>query len=90
MANLYIRVPDDDLKGWRETASASGMNLSAWVRSRCNDPIATKCETAGAKMTYTPTAPVYTKPRSAGACAHGTLRGFHCWKCGGVAKVATA
>ncbi len=34
---VELRVPADDLKRWRVTASAEGLQLSEWIRRRCNE-----------------------------------------------------
>lgn len=34
---VEVRVPADDLKRWRVTASAEGLGLSEWIRRRCNE-----------------------------------------------------
>lgn len=34
---VELRVAPEDLKRWRVTASAEGMQLSEWIRRRCNE-----------------------------------------------------
>jgi len=34
---VELRVPSDDLKRWRVTAGAEGLQLSEWIRRRCNE-----------------------------------------------------
>jgi len=36
MASLLLKLPDDMLATWRQSAAAAGMNLSEWIRSRVN------------------------------------------------------
>lgn len=66
-----VRVEAGDLEKWKEEAAAGGMTLSEWIRGRCNGNKAEKR--------------FVIKAQPERLCIHGVEKGFHCWKCGGVA-----
>lgn len=98
---LYIRIADYEKQEWERAAEADGLNLSEWIRGRCNAdnvkqeasiPKPTDLATdrpATRKAVAEASTPCHSEVaapvRSQKVCEHGTSRGYHCWQCRGLA-----
>ena len=78
-----FRIEKIDLDWWEAKAKRDGLSLSEWIRRRCNadeTPLLSK-ERVDEILVKDPTR------QKAKTCSHGKTKGFHCWQCGGLAKV---
>ena len=93
MAALHIRdIGDIQLREWKVAAAKEGKTLKGWVvgRLRGSDSVSEVRDVApvqvfGGQVSSADGASKSTK--SVSTCVHGTTKGFHCWQCGGMAKI---
>jgi hypothetical protein len=96
---IKLRVPTKELEKWKER---SGGNLSGWIRERCNGgcgkdmggtdtvPVVERGIGAGERSELADARKsVRGVEKAKGkSCVHGIAKGWNCWQCGGLAKVA--
>ena len=91
-----LRVSAEELDKWKVEAERDGKLLSEWIREQCNAacednrvpdvrpevaiPVPARRELVTAVAT-----PPSGKPIK--MCVHGTLKGYRCWRCGGLASI---
>ena len=99
-ARWELRLTPGELSEWKAKAADSGMLLSEWIRAKCNEdaepaggrissvrrdaeiPAPEGRESAPVELAAPLRKPVRTK-----SCAHGVAKGYHCWRCQGLARV---
>jgi hypothetical protein len=98
MASVTLRLAEIERAEWTRQANLAGLSLSEWIRKRCAnghnngvrpaDPASLDQRSASApERAAGDTREPEAIPRSKNTCVHGKRKGFHCWQCGGLAKV---
>ena len=83
-----IKVEDADWDSWKGMAREAGVSLSAWIRSRCNGPdMMGISEAIVSKPSVAKVVREVEQIVKGPQCEHGVPKGYHCWKCGGLAVI---
>jgi hypothetical protein len=73
---MSFRFPASDVMTWQAAADKAGLTLTEWIRRRCSGFTVLEKESKPVKQL-----------KSVKTCEHGKAQGYHCWQCGGLAKV---
>lgn len=90
-----MRIEEEELAEWRRKSGEK--SVSEWIREQCNPSRVVEVEEVGEPEKRVslldglklPVLGEAEKVAEAGrqACRHNILKGYHCWQCGGVAKI---